>query len=74
MSDTIKITRKYTLIPTSSEYREWIKRIMAFMQSFYTDKIKYYEDRLEKEIDATNIEKINSRLNTLHGQLKEFEG
>ncbi len=73
MSDTIKITRKYTLIPTSSEYREWIKRIMAFMQSFYTNKIKYYEGRLEKETDATNIEKINSRLNTLHGQLKEFE-
>lgn len=74
MSDTITITRKYTLIPTFSERKEWIKRIMDFTKDSYTQKIEYYEDKLKKTKKKEKEErnKIENRLNSLKNQQKDF--
>ncbi len=48
MDNTITITRKYTLIPTFSGTKEWLKKIMEFTKDSYIQKIEYYEKKLEK--------------------------
>ena len=74
MDDTIIITRKYALIPTFSENKEWLKRVFDFTKNSYVQKIKYYEDKLEKtkKKDKENREKIENRLNALREQQKDF--
>ena len=74
MDDTIIITRKYALIPTFSENKEWLKRVLDFTKNSYVQKIKYYEDKLEKtkKKDKENREKIENRLNALRDQQKDF--
>ena len=74
MDNTITITRKYTLIPTFSETKEWLKKIMEFTKDSYIQKIEYYEKKLEKtkKTDKENIEKIKSRLVALEEQRNNF--
>ena len=41
--NTVTITRKYALIPTSSERKEWHKRVYNFTIEDLTRKIEYYK-------------------------------
>lgn len=71
--ETITITRKYTLIPTFSDTREWTKKIMEYTKSSYDKKISYYEEKLTKTKGKEEKDKIRNRLNTLNKQKEEFE-
>ena len=55
MDNTITITRKYTLIPTFSDTKEWTKKVMEYTRTSYIEKIKYYEEKIKKiKIDCLN--------------------
>ena len=43
--NTVTITRKYALIPTSSERKEWHKRVYNFTIEDLTRKIEYYKEK-----------------------------
>ena len=47
--NTVTITRKYALIPTSSERKEWHKRVYNFTIEDLTRKIEYYKEKSKKE-------------------------
>lgn len=48
MDNTITITRKYTLIPTFSDAKEWTKKVMEYTKTSYIEKIKFYEEKIKK--------------------------
>ena len=74
-NNTITITRKYTLIPTFSDRKEWLERIMEYMEEAYIHKIEYYEEKLNKtkKSDKENVQKIQNKLISLREQQKDFE-
>lgn len=49
--NTVTITRKYALIPTFSERKEWHKRVYNFTIEDLTRKIEYYKEKSKKEND-----------------------
>ena len=73
MENTITITRKYAIIPTFSEKKEWLKRVMEYKKTSYEEKIKYYENKIKSNKDKDEKEKNKNRLKELLVQQKEFE-
>ena len=75
MDNTITITRKYTLILTFSDRKEWLERIMEYTKEAYIHKIEYYEEKLNKtkKSDKENMQKIQNKLISLREQQKDFE-
>lgn len=71
--DTITITRKYTLIPTFAETKEWTKKVMEYTEKSYIEKIEYYENKLAKTKSKEDKAKTKDKLNSLKEQQKEFE-
>lgn len=73
MENTITITRKYAIIPTFSERKEWIKRVMEYTKTSYEEKIKYYENKIKSNKEKDEKEKNKNRLQELLVQQKDFE-
>ena len=75
MDNTITITRKYTLIPTFSDTKEWTKKVMEYTRTSYIEKIKYYEEKIKKtkKKDKEEREKYENRLSQLKEQQLDFE-
>lgn len=75
MDNTITITRKYTLIPTFSDTKEWVKKVMEYTKISYIEKIKYYEEKIKKtkKKDKEEREKYENRLSQLKKQQLDFE-
>lgn len=75
MDNTITITRKYTLIPTFSDTKEWTKKVMEYTKISYVEKIKYYEEKTKKtkKNDKEEREKYENRLSQLKEQQLDFE-
>ena len=59
--DTIMITRKYTIIPTFSDTKEWTKKVIEYTKESYRKKIEYFKEKLEKTKDKEEKEKIKNR-------------
>ena len=74
MENTITITRKYAILPTFAETKEWTKKIMEYTKTSYEEKIEYFENKLKKtkKKDKDDYEKIQNRLNSLKEQQKDF--
>lgn len=74
MENTITITRKYAILPTFAETKEWTKKIMEYTKISYEEKIEYFENKLKKtkKKDKEDYEKIQNRLNSLREQQKDF--
>lgn len=72
--DRLTITRKYAIIPTFSDTKEWTAKVMEYTKQSYIDKIAYYENKLNKtkNKDKKEREKIQNRLNLLYQQQSEF--
>ena len=68
MDNTITITRKYTLIPTFSDAKEWTKKVMEYTKTSYIEKIKFYEEKIKKtkKNDKEEREKYENRLSQLN--------
>ena len=45
----ITITRKYALIPASSDRNEWNKRVYSFTIEDLARKIEYYSEKIKKK-------------------------
>lgn len=73
MSDRIIITRKYALLPTFSDKKEWINRVMTYTRQSYIEKIEYYEKKLKKTKGKEEKQKINAKLTSLKVQKLQFE-
>lgn len=75
MDNTITITRKYTLIPTFSDTKEWTKKVMEYTRTSYIEKIKYYEEKIKKikKKDKEEREEYKNRLFQLKEQQLDFE-
>lgn len=75
MDNTITITRKYTLIPTFSDAKEWTKKVMEYTKTSYIEKIKFYEEKIKKtkKNDKEEREKYENRLSQLKEQQLDFE-
>ena len=69
----IIITRKYTLVPTFSNTKEWIKKIMEYTKKSYEEKIEYYSDKLKKTKNNEDKIKIENKLQSLNTCKIEFE-
>lgn len=75
MENTITITRKYTLIPTFADTKEWTKKVMEYTKESYPEKIDYYKKKLKqvnKEDEDKKLE-IKNKIASLKEQQKEFE-
>lgn len=71
--DTIVITRKYTIIPTFSDTKEWTKKVIEYTKESYEKKIEYFKEKLEKAKGKEEKEKIKNRLKSLEESKTEFE-
>lgn len=79
---TITITRKYAIIPTSSETKEWNKRIYAFTAdklnkkiTSLTEDIEEINDKPEKkktDEDRKHLEELNKSLSDANSTLEEI--
>ena len=74
MENTITITRKYAILPTFAETKEWTKKIIEYTKTSYEEKIEYFENKLKKtkKKDKENYEKTQNRLDSLREQQKNF--
>ena len=75
MENTITITRKYTLVPTFAETKEWTKKVMEYAKESYPKKIEYYEEKLKKTKKKEKDDRleIENKIISLKKQQKDFE-
>lgn len=71
--DRITITRKYAIIPTFSENKQWLKKVTTYIEQSYAEKIDYYAEKLLKTKGKAEKDKIKNKLNSLYEQQCEFE-
>lgn len=79
---TITITRKYAIIPTSSEMKEWNKKIYTFTADKLNKKIVSLTEEIEKindkpekkktDEDRKNLEELNKSLSDTNNTLEEI--
>lgn len=64
MSDNTRmtITRKYTIIPTSSPYKEWKKKVYNYTVEDLEFRIKYNEEKLKTTKDKDEKQKIKNHI------------
>lgn len=70
--ENIIITRKYVLIPTFSDRKEWLAKVMDYTKTSYEDKISYYTDKMKKVKKKEEKDKIKNNILILEKQKKEF--
>lgn len=71
--NTVTITRKYALIPTSSERKEWYKRVYNFTIEDLTRKIEYYKEKSKKEKDKEKKEEIKTKIKNFEEGLESIQ-
>ena len=71
--NTVTITRKYALIPTSSERKEWHKRVYNFTIEDLARKIEYYKDKSKKEKDKEKKEEIKNKIKNFEEGLESIQ-
>ena len=71
--NTVTITRKYALIPTSSERKEWYKRVYNFTIENLTEKIEYYKGKLKKEKNKEEKQKIKTKIKNFEDGLESIQ-
>lgn len=70
--NTITITRKYALIPTSSDRNEWYKRVYNFTINDLTEKIEYYKGKL-KSTKGEEKQKIEDKILNFESGLESIQ-
>ena len=71
--NTITITRKYALIPTSSDRKEWHKRAYNFTIEDLARKIEYYKEKSKKEKDKEKKEEIKTKIKNFEDGLESIQ-
>lgn len=71
--NTVTITRKYALIPTSSERKEWHKRVYNFTIEDLTRKIEYYKEKSKKEKGKEKKEEIKTKIKNFEDGLESIQ-
>lgn len=71
--NTVTITRKYALIPTFSERKEWHKRVYNFTIEDLTRKIEYYKEKVKKEKDKEKKEEIKTKIKNFEEGLESIQ-
>lgn len=71
--NTVTITRKYALIPTSSDRKEWHKRVYNFTIEDLARKIKYYKEKSKKEKDEEKKEEIKTKIKNFEEGLESIQ-
>lgn len=71
--NTVTITRKYALIPTSSERKEWHKRVYNFTIEDLARKIEYYKEKSKKEKDKEKKEEIKNKIKNFEEGLESIQ-
>lgn len=71
--NTVTITRKYALIPTFSERKEWYKRVYNFTIEDLTRKIEYYKEKAKKEKDKEKKEEIKTKIKNFEEGLESIQ-
>lgn len=71
--NTVTITRKYALIPTSSDRKEWHKRVYNFTIEDLARKIEYYKEKSKKEKDKEKKEEIKTKIKNFEDGLESIQ-
>ena len=71
--NTVTITRKYALIPTFSDRKEWCKRVYNFTIEDLTRKIEYYKEKAKKEKDKEKKEEIKTKIKNFEEGLESIQ-
>lgn len=71
--NTVTITRKYALIPTSSDRKEWHKRAYNFTIEDLARKIEYYKEKSKKEKDKEKKEEIKTKIKNFEDGLESIQ-
>lgn len=71
--NTVTITRKYALIPTSSDRKEWHKRVYNFTIEDLSRKIEYYKEKSKKEKDKEKKEEIKTKIKNFEEGLESIQ-
>ena len=71
--NTVTITRKYAIIPTSSERKEWHKRVYNFTIEDLARKIEYYKEKSKKEKDKEKKEEIKIKIKNFEDGLESIQ-
>lgn len=71
--NTVTITRKYALIPTFSERKEWHKRVYNFTIEDLARKIEYYKEKSKKEKDKDKKEEIKTKIKNFEEGLESIQ-
>lgn len=71
--NTVTITRKYAIIPTSSEKKEWHKRVYNFTIEDLARKIEYYKEKSKKEKDKEKKEEIKIKIKNFEDGLESIQ-
>ena len=71
--NTVTITRKYALIPVSSDKTQWYKKVYDFTIEDLTRKIEYYKEKLKKEKDKDKKEQIKTKIKNFEDGLESIQ-
>lgn len=71
--NTVTITRKYALIPTSSDRKEWHKRVYNFTIEDLARKIEYYKEKSKKEKDKEKKEEMKTKIKNFEEGLESIQ-
>ena len=71
--NTVTITRKYALIPISSDRKEWYKRVYNFTIEDLARKIEYYKEKSKKEKDKEKKEEIKTKIKNFEEGLESIQ-
>ena len=71
--NTVTITRKYALIPVSSDKTQWYKKVYDFTIEDLTRKIEYYKEKLKKEKDKDKKEQIKTKIKNFEEGLESIQ-
>lgn len=70
--DCYTVTRKLTLRPVYSDNKQYVSKLMKFIENSYEEKIAFYEEKVGKEKGEAK-KKAKARLETLRKEQEEFK-
>ena len=71
--NTVTITRKYALIPASSDKTQWHKKVYDFTIEDLARKIEYYKEKSKKEKDKEKKEQIKTKIKNFEEGLESIQ-
>lgn len=69
----ITITRKYALIPASSDRNKWNKRVYSFTIEDLARKIEYYSEKIKKEKGSKKKEQVETKIKDFKEQIEYIQ-